>query len=199
MTLGQRLAQARRARGLSQEALAHAVGVSRQAVSKWELDEAQPDAAKIVLLAQALGVTTDQLLLGDDPGPEEQKPEEPEPAFEPAPQGPRDAAYSSALDLRFLRRLLFKHGYKAGYILIAWGAALLLFSGIMFFVISSFFSAAQDMAQDPWEDLWPGSFQGGVEFSLAPGVSLTPQEEQAILDQINGVHHLEPEHGGEHR
>lgn len=55
MTLGGRIVQFRKALGLSQEALAEAVGVSRQAVSKWELDEAQPDAAKIVLLPRPWG------------------------------------------------------------------------------------------------------------------------------------------------
>lgn len=43
MTLGTRIAALRRERGLSQEALGELVGVSRQAVSKWESDSALPD------------------------------------------------------------------------------------------------------------------------------------------------------------
>ena len=46
----------------SQEALAERVGVSRQAVSKWETDAAAPELDKLVALARAFGVTTDQLL-----------------------------------------------------------------------------------------------------------------------------------------
>ena len=45
---------------LSQEELAARVGVSRQAVSKWELGEAAPDINKLLALARAFGVTTDR-------------------------------------------------------------------------------------------------------------------------------------------
>lgn len=48
--------------GLSQEALAERLGVSRQAVSKWETGEATPELTKLVLLAKVFGVTTDELL-----------------------------------------------------------------------------------------------------------------------------------------
>lgn len=62
MTFGEKLVQLRRARGLSQEALAEAVSVSRQAVSKWELGTAVPEVDKIIALADFYGVTTDYLL-----------------------------------------------------------------------------------------------------------------------------------------
>lgn len=48
--------------GLSQEKLAEQVGVSRQAVSKWELGDAMPDTDKLVPLARALGISVDTLL-----------------------------------------------------------------------------------------------------------------------------------------
>ena len=47
---------------LSQEDLAALVGVSRQAVSKWELGEATPEVSKLMALARSFGVTTDELL-----------------------------------------------------------------------------------------------------------------------------------------
>ena len=47
MTYGQRIKQGREQAGLTQEALAEAVGVSRQAVSKWEADRARPTADKL--------------------------------------------------------------------------------------------------------------------------------------------------------
>lgn len=69
MTLGERILNYRKRAGLSQERLAELLGVSRQAVSKWEGDAAQPELDKIVALARLFGITTDQLLLEDIPGP----------------------------------------------------------------------------------------------------------------------------------
>ncbi|MDR3767034.1 MAG: helix-turn-helix transcriptional regulator [Butyricicoccus sp.] len=68
-TLGSKLSALRRARGLSQEQLAEAIGVSRQAVSKWELDAAAPEIDKIKSLADFYGVTTDYLLRPDAEAP----------------------------------------------------------------------------------------------------------------------------------
>lgn len=55
------LTRTRRARGLSQEELASRLGVSRQAVSKWETGDAQPDLARLVALADALEISLDAL------------------------------------------------------------------------------------------------------------------------------------------
>lgn len=57
-----RLVQLRKANGLSQEALAASLGVSRQAVSKWERAEASPDTDNLIALASIYGMTLDQLL-----------------------------------------------------------------------------------------------------------------------------------------
>ena len=62
MTLGEQIQTCRKKAGLSQEALAEILGVSRQAVSKWELDSALPELDKVVAMAKLFGVTTDQLL-----------------------------------------------------------------------------------------------------------------------------------------
>lgn len=70
MTLGERIQTHRKRAGLSQEALAEQLGVSRQAVSKWEVDAAQPELDKIVVLARVFGITTDELLLGEAPDPQ---------------------------------------------------------------------------------------------------------------------------------
>lgn len=61
MDFGNRLANFRKLHGLNQETLAERVGVSRQAVSKWETGEAQPDFAKLIALADALEVSLDEL------------------------------------------------------------------------------------------------------------------------------------------
>lgn len=62
MTLGEKITDLRKKHGLSQEELAITLGVSRQAVSKWELGDATPETEKIVALAEYFDVTTDWLL-----------------------------------------------------------------------------------------------------------------------------------------
>lgn len=62
MTLGQNLQGARKAKGLSQEALAEKIGVSRQALGKWEKDTALPGLDNLQAAAQILGVSVDTLL-----------------------------------------------------------------------------------------------------------------------------------------
>ena len=60
--LGETIYRLRKEKGLSQDELGKLVGVSNKAVSKWETYEANPDITLLPLLAQALGVTTDELL-----------------------------------------------------------------------------------------------------------------------------------------
>ena len=69
MTLGERISGFRRRQGLSQEALAEKLGVSRQSVSKWERNESLPETDKLPLLAQALGISLDLLLNGEEAAP----------------------------------------------------------------------------------------------------------------------------------
>ena len=62
MSMGARLAQARRNQNLTQEQLAEKLGVTRQAVSRWESDTAYPETDKIVRMASLFGVSCDYLL-----------------------------------------------------------------------------------------------------------------------------------------
>ena len=62
MSLGNKLAEARRAKNLTQEQLAEKLDVTRQAVSRWESDAAYPETDKIVRMAQILEVSCDYLL-----------------------------------------------------------------------------------------------------------------------------------------
>ena len=62
MTTGQKIQALRKGRGLTQEQLAARLGVSRQAVSRWELDETLPDTQNLLPLMEALGVSIDTLL-----------------------------------------------------------------------------------------------------------------------------------------
>lgn len=69
MKLDEKIYTLRKKAGLSQETLAERLGVSRQAVSKWETGESVPELSKLVLLAKTFGVTTDWLLSEEDEEP----------------------------------------------------------------------------------------------------------------------------------
>lgn len=62
MNLGENLFQARKKKGLSQEAVAGKLGVSRQTISKWETDETLPDIRQAKKLAVLYGLTLDELI-----------------------------------------------------------------------------------------------------------------------------------------
>ena len=68
-TLGRRIADLRKEKGLKQEVIAEKMGVSSQAISKWENDQTCPDISVLPLLAEILGVTVDKLLTGKEPTP----------------------------------------------------------------------------------------------------------------------------------
>ncbi len=68
MTIGNRLANLRRAKGWSQEYVAELVGVSRQAVSKWEQDRSAPDTYNLIALARLYGVSVEYIAVGEAEG-----------------------------------------------------------------------------------------------------------------------------------
>ena len=105
MTLGQRLTQLRNSKGLSQDALAEAIGVSRQSVSKWETDASIPDLEKLVKLSDFFAVSLDELVKGTPPA--------------------SSAAPTGASWQHWFQRLISLYRKKAhllGWLLAAWGA-----------------------------------------------------------------------------
>ena len=66
LTLGKRIAQHRKKLGLTQDQLAESLGVTAQAVSKWENDQSCPDINMLPKLAQIFGVSIDSLLGNDN-------------------------------------------------------------------------------------------------------------------------------------
>lgn len=62
MTIGEKITHLRNAYGMSQETLADRLSVSRQSVSKWEMDQTQPQIDKVLLICEIFGITTDELL-----------------------------------------------------------------------------------------------------------------------------------------
>ena len=67
MNMADRIQDLRKNKGISQEELADKIGVSRQAVSKWESKQSTPDLEKIIMLSEFFNVTTDYIIKGIEP------------------------------------------------------------------------------------------------------------------------------------
>lgn len=67
MNMSDRIQYLRKQKGYSQEELADKVGVSRQAVSKWESEQSMPDLEKVIIMSELFEVTTDYILKGAEP------------------------------------------------------------------------------------------------------------------------------------
>ena len=66
LLIGERIQEYRKARGLNQEEFAEKIGVSRQAVSKWERDKAYPDLDRVVCICEILDISIDELIYGQN-------------------------------------------------------------------------------------------------------------------------------------
>jgi len=168
MTLGESIAFYRRRAGLSQEALAERVGVSRQAVSKWELGDAAPEVSKLVALAAVFGITTDQLLSGEAP---QQAP--------PAPEGPaaaQERPHRGAWGR--IERMVGRYGWLAGIYIALRGLGVTVVGCIARFAFGRMFRVAVDGF---------GGF-GGMTVTDAAGapVDLPPEVMEDLMGQIGG-------------
>lgn len=106
MALGETIQKKRNEQGMSQEQLAELVGVSRQAVSKWEVGDAIPDTDKLIPLAGALGISVDELL-GNGPV--------------------QEAGFTSEMEgQRSGPGWLATHWYWLGWLFVTWGVVRLL-------------------------------------------------------------------------
>ena len=132
MNLSEKILYCRKKAMLSQEALAERVGVSRQAVSKWETGEAVPEVTKLLGLAQTFGVSTDWLLSEDDPAPEA--------PVEPMKPAPSEIAHTWVDDVPgMLGNLLRKYGWLFGVRMAGSGLLFLLFGGLIRLISGQFF------------------------------------------------------------
>lgn len=107
--IANRLYQYRKKNNLSQEELAAKIGVSRQAVSKWERAEASPDTDNLILLAKLYGVTLDDLLQGEG---EPQKAENCEQSQKEAQEEQSDDGFAPDPDANYTKcdKVSFKKG-----------------------------------------------------------------------------------------
>lgn len=112
MTFGEKLQRLRARAGLSQDQLAELLDVSRQAVSKWERNEAMPEAEKLVRISRQFGVSTDYLLLEEREEPETPK-----------------ALLPAAGPWARLKQWYRNKGYLLAWILVAWGGVRLADTG----------------------------------------------------------------------
>lgn len=141
MTFGEKLFSLRQRAHMSQDALAEKLNVSRQAVSKWERDEAMPETDNVIRIAQIFTVSTDYLLLPDP---------------QPAPQQATSPVQSFNGDRieRFIRR----HGYKAGYFLMAGGGILCIIALLVMLLLPNFGSGIFDMGSNMGGPGWNSGF-----------------------------------------
>lgn len=104
MTFGEKLQDLRRKGAMSQDILAEKLEVSRQAVSKWERDEAMPETEKIIRIANLFGVSIDYLLLDVKTSARQSAPDA------HSSRQSKSGAFANRAE-RFIRR----HGYKIGF------------------------------------------------------------------------------------
>ncbi|MBQ7865847.1 MAG: helix-turn-helix transcriptional regulator [Clostridia bacterium] len=148
MKLNEKIYWCRKQAGLSQEALAELIGVSRQSISKWETGEASPEISKLPLLAEAFQVTTDWLL-SEEGIPQEEPIQEPAPEAEPQPM-PQAAAWPSWVENLpgFIGTAVKKFGWLYGVRTAISGAIFAAFGFLMRAVTGSFFSTVNDSFGD---------------------------------------------------
>lgn len=171
MKLNEKIAYYRRDKKLSQEELAAQVGVSRQAVSKWELGEAAPDIGKLLALAKTFGVTTDHLL-DEEAEPERAAPPEP-PRENPAPPPPPQSAPGSSLP-GFIGKMVRRWGWLAGIYLALQGLGVTLVGALARWGFGSMFRTSNQM-------------MGGMGgFGMGGGWTYSgpPELEGAIMEEL---------------
>ena len=139
-TLGGRIQAFRKAAGLSQEALGEQLGVSRQAVSRWESDAAVPELEKLIAMSRLFGVTVG-VLLGVEPPAEDRSTsgqnaaEDKDPDTAPEAEAPvheltdRELAAVEAIAEKYLAAQQARSRRKWPLVLLAAGMALLLLAG----------------------------------------------------------------------
>lgn len=156
MAIQEKIYQLRKSKGMSQEELAEKVGVTRQAVSKWEMGVSTPELDTLVALAKCFGVTTDYLLSIDAPQQE--------------PVRPQKQDWLDRLP-GFVGKLFKRFGWLAGVYVAVAGA---LFTGmglLMHLTLNSFNKLSSSMLDGfgigvsnfggaEWGDLYYGPYEG---------------------------------------
>lgn len=169
MKLNEKIYTCRKKSGLSQESLAEKVGVSRQAISKWEIGTAVPELEKLVILSDIFGVTTDWLL--KETAEEEKSAEEEDGKSEEVHQEKSSSCTPNNHENSFswITGLIRRYGWLVGVYLAAASGGITLIAAIAKFIadrmMSSFEGAASSML---------GGF-GGIENAIVVEGDLPPE------------------------
>ena len=149
MTFGEKIQKLRKEAGLSQEDLSYQLGVSRQAISKWERDNGYPETEKIVRMSKIFNVTLDYLL--NDEGTQT-----PEPAAEQGIYVSREMADGFLLyQKRKYLKIAIAIGVMVGSLALSFmlsNISMLLFMLILIAGIVLLFSVK--LTDNPYRKLW---------------------------------------------
>ena len=166
MTFGEKLQALRRRTGMSQDMLAEKLEVSRQAVSKWERDEAMPETDKLVRIAKLFDISLDELLMGKKPQPEQTQTAQP------------GQVYTD------VKRTVKRHGYKLGYVFLTLGVLTCVLSLLMYFLwpglAGSFFGGFDNVFSPA------GQTEMIFDFGDLPD-SVRGEMEAALREELNGM------------
>lgn len=176
MKLNEKIIYCRKKAGYSQETLAEKLSVSRQAVSKWETGESQPELSKLAALATLFGVTADWLISEEEP--------ESESASKAAPAAPATSWVDSVPGV--IGKLIRKYGWIFGVYLAVTGALMSAIGAIARWVsiqmqrstndtIDSMLDAFNGMAGN--SPLYPSvgdSFTDGMQSAMAGASEFNP-------------------------
>lgn len=179
MKLSEKIYTCRKKAGLSQDALAEQIGVSRQAISKWENGEAVPETSKLPGLAKALGVSIDWLLSEE----EENEPVENHDTFQKAEADPHTDTADTQDTPRheldwlpgFLMKLVRRYGWLAGVYVAVGGFGITLIGAIAKAAVRGMVNMANTM--DP--------FGGSLVISDSYGNEITGDMAEAIAGQLD--------------
>ena len=137
MKLSQKILYCRKKNGYSQEVLAQALGISRQAVSKWETGESEPEVSKLKLLADTFHVTTDWLLSEEEPEDNQE-----------ANKQQSDCSNEQNPKLHFpgfIGKFIKKHGWISGILILVQGFFISMLGFVVRIAVRSMFA----------DEFWP--------------------------------------------
>ncbi len=170
MNLSEKIHTCRKRAGKSQEELVAELGVSRQAVSKWETGEAEPEIRKLQQLARIFSVSTDWLLSEEEAGAEAKA------------QNPASAPQWIEHLPKTLGRLLRRYGWLAGVYFILGGLLMTLLGGAGYGISQAMVKNFQDSVDNMFGGIQDFPVIGGFGSSVDSMV-----QEMNVFNPVAGI------------